>query len=84
MRTNEEMLEEIETANQGEGPDPMHTITDPALIDVYKAIVATREADRMLDDAVLTARKSGVTWQAIGDVIGMTRQGAMKRWGSVA
>ncbi|MST49039.1 hypothetical protein [Mobiluncus porci] len=33
-------------------------------------------AERELVDAVRFARKAGVTWQAIGGLLGMTRQGA--------
>lgn len=80
MRTNEELIEEIETANNGEGPDPTSTITNPALIAIYQALMGTRQAERVLDDAVQQARQQGVTWQAIGDVLGMTRQGAVKRF----
>ncbi len=52
MRTNEELIEEIETANNGEGPDPAITITNPALIAVYQALMGTRQAECVLDDAV--------------------------------
>ena len=56
------------------------TITDPALIKVYQALIDTVRADKQLDEAVQEARNQGQTWQAIGEVIGMTRQGAMKKF----
>ena len=31
MKTTEEMLDEIENANNGDGPDPVATVDDPAL-----------------------------------------------------
>ena len=78
MRTDDEILREIETADEGAGPDPAATITDPALIAVYQALTASAEA--ALDRAVKEARAAGCTWQTIGDVVGMTRQGALKRF----
>ncbi len=76
----EELLDEIENANNGEGPNPIATITDPALIEVYKALLGIKAAENRLDTAVQHARTAGCSWQAIGDIIGMTRQGAMKRF----
>lgn len=75
MKTDEELLAEIAT-----DPEPKMTITDPALIKVYQALVETVRADRRLDEAVRDAREQGQTWQAIGEIIGMTRQGAMKKF----
>ncbi|WP_017179250.1 hypothetical protein [Actinomyces timonensis] len=80
MRTTEEMLDEIENANGGEGPDPLATVDDPALARIAVAQIRVRAAERALDDAVMVAREAGLSWQAIGDVLGMTRQGANKRF----
>lgn len=80
MRTTEEMLDEIENANNGEGPDPMLTIEDPALAEIAVAQMRARAAEKALDEAVLAAREAGLSWQAIGDLLGMTRQGANKRF----
>ena len=55
------------------------TITDP-LIGVYQTLIETVRADRLLDEAVNKAHNQGQTWQAIGEIIGMTRQGAMKKF----
>ncbi|WP_071129284.1 hypothetical protein [Varibaculum massiliense] len=75
MKTDEELLAEIAA-----DPEPEMTITDPALIKVYQALVETVRADKRLDEAVRDAREQGQTWQAIGEIIGMTRQGAMKKF----
>ncbi len=75
MKTDEELLAEIAA-----DPEPEMTITDPSLIKVYQALIETVRADRQLDEAVNEARNQGQTWQAIGEIIGMTRQGAMKKF----
>lgn len=80
MRTTEEMLDEIENANDGEGPDPLATVDDPALARIAVAQIRVRAAERALDEAVMVAREAGLSWQAIGEVLGMTRQGANKRF----
>ena len=80
MKTTEEMLDEIENANNGDGPDPVATVDDPALAKISFAQIRLRSAERELDEAVMVALDAGLSWQAIGDVLGMTRQGANKRF----
>lgn len=80
MKIVEEMLDEIENANNGDGPDPVATVGDPALARIAVAQIRLRAAERELDEAVMVARDVGLSWQAIGDVLGMTRQGANKRF----
>ena len=80
MKTTEEMLDEIENANNGDGPAPVVTVDDPALAKIAVAQIRLRAAERELDEAVMVARDVGLSWQAIGDVLGMTRQGANKRF----
>ena len=80
MRTAEEMLDEIESADDGYGPDPAATVDDPALARIVVAQMRLRAAERALDGAVMAARDAGLPWQAIGDAPGMTRQGANKRF----
>ena len=83
MKTTEEMLEEIENANDREGPDPVVTVNDPALAKIAVAQIRLRAAERALDEAVMVARDVGLSWQAIGNVLEMTRQGANKRFHAV-
>lgn len=80
MKPTEEMLDEIENANNGDGPDPVATVDDPALAKIAVAQIRLRAAERELDEAVMAARDVGLSWQAIGDVLGVTRQGANKRF----
>ena len=80
MRTAEEMLDEIESADDGVGPDPAATVDDPVLARIAVAQMRLRAAERALDGAVMAARDAGLPWQAIGDALGMTRQGANKRF----
>ena len=80
MKTTEEMLDEIENANNGDGPDPVATVDDPALAKIAVVQMRLRAAERELDEAVMAARDVGLSGQAIGNVLGMTRQGANKRF----
>ena len=80
MKTADEILDEIENANNGDGPDPVATVDDPALAKIAVAQIRLRAAERELDEAVMAARDVGLSWQAIGDVLGVTRQGANKRF----
>lgn len=80
MKTTEEMLDEIENANDGDGPDPVATVDDPALTRIAVAQIRLRAVERALDEAAMDARDVGLSWQAIGDVLSMARQGANKRF----
>ena len=39
-----------------------------------------KRVEAQLDDAVSTARSEGISWEKIGKAVGITRQGAQKRW----
>jgi len=80
MKTTEEMLDEIENANNGDVPEPVAMVDDPALARIAVAQIRLRTAERALDEAVMDTRDVGLSWQAIGDVLGMTRQGVNKRF----
>ena len=70
MKTTEEMLDEIENANNGDGPDPVATVDDPALAKIAVAQIRLRAAERELDEAVMAARDVGLSWQTIAPKIG--------------
>nr|WP_073451277.1 hypothetical protein [Actinomyces denticolens] len=99
MRVAEELLDEIENANGGEGPDPLASVDDPVLARIAVARIAVariavariavariavariavaqirvRGAERALDEAAMAAREAGLSWQEIGNVLGVTRQ----------
>lgn len=76
MRTHEEILAEIES---DEGPEPTATVSGE-LAQVAVAMMQVAAAEQALDAAVASAREAGNSWQAIGEVLGMTRQGALKRF----
>lgn len=46
MKTVEEMLDEIENANNGDGPDPVASVDDPALARIAVAQIRLRAAER--------------------------------------
>lgn len=66
MKTTEEMLDEIENADNGAGPDPVATVDDPALAKIAVAQIRLRAAERALDEAVMAARD--LTRASFGDV----------------
>ena len=61
MKTTEEMLDEIENANNGDGPDPVATVDDPALARIAVAQMRLRAAERLLDEAVTDARDADLS-----------------------
>lgn len=61
MKTVEEMLDEIENANNGDGPDPVATVDDPALARIAVAQIRLRAAERALDEAATDARDAGLS-----------------------
>ena len=79
-RSDEDMLHEIETANNGEGPDPIRSYDGElfrAIADAVEAGDATRDA---VGAAVAQAREAGASWTAIGAMLGVTRQAAIRRY----
>lgn len=60
MKTVEEMLDEIENANNGDGPDPVATVDDPALARIAVAQMRLSAAERALDESVTDARDAGL------------------------
>jgi len=62
MKTTDEMLDEIENANNGDGPDPVATVDDPVLARIAVAQIHLCAAERALDEAVMVARDVGLSW----------------------
>jgi hypothetical protein len=53
----------------------------PYLTEVEKAWAQRYQADVTLRSKVRRARQGGVTWEHIGEALGITRQGAQARFG---
>ena len=47
---------------------------------VQTALASVRSAERELEATVATARETGLSWEEVADILGMTRQGASKRY----
>jgi hypothetical protein len=66
------------------GPEGLRGMleSDPAsfLALVAAARVGAEEADRLLHDAVIRARRAGHSWEAIGALLGTSRQAAQQRF----
>ena len=60
--------------------EPQRRNADP-LASLRAAVILTAVATEMQDLAVDEARAHGLTWEAIGAVLGMSKQAAHKRWG---
>lgn len=80
MRTIEAMIEEIETTDGGEGPAPLASYTGTALNEIMDAVEDRDDTERRISRAVARAREEGATWAMIGQALGVTRQGALKRY----
>lgn len=76
MRTEDDMLAEIESGQ----PLHPHATVEGELAAIAVAMMQLDAAEQTLDQAVAHARDAGHSWQEIGEVLGMTRQGALKRF----
>jgi len=83
MMNIEDMLDEIENANQGAGPDPHTTIDGAGLKAITDAISQRDQAQGAIEAAVTQARLDGASWTIIGSALGISRQGALKRYGQL-
>ena len=64
------------------GRADLRSATSPELLDVVTLAWTIHEAARVgLDTAVRHARQRGCTWSEIGNVLGVTRQAAYRRFG---
>jgi len=77
MRTNEEMLAEIEAVD---GPEPLETLEGPALRELTAARLDRDAALKRVDEAVLKAREAGASWRMIGAVLGVSKQAAARKY----
>lgn len=84
-RTVEEILQhadELAARFESYEPDPAHEL-DPAAVALLREAVQERsEAERHLIDAVSAARRAGLAWSAIGQLVGTTGEAARQRYAS--
>jgi hypothetical protein len=68
------------------GPEVGSSSVEPvgALEALRRAAASRDRAQRRLDDCVADARGDGVSWVAVGGLVGMTGEGARKRYGGRA
>ena len=52
------------------------------LRDLARAVAVRDDAERAIGAAVDAARDQGLSWATIGAVLGISRQGALQRYGS--
>jgi hypothetical protein len=48
-----------------------------------RATIARARGERQVVDAVLAARSKGMSWQRIGDILGISAQAAQQRYAAV-
>ena len=80
MRTDEEMLHELETANNGEGPTPLASYSGQGLTALRAAIHERQRLDDLIVAAVRTAHDEGASWAMIGAILGTSRQAAHEKY----
>ena len=75
--------DDAELLAQLEGFDPATAIMRDrsAVTHIESAVQAKRVAEQDVEDAVFAARAAGVTWTEIGAALGISHQGAIKRYG---
>ena len=61
-----------------------HVAPDLSLHAIGTLSRSLKDLEAQLDDAVAAARAAGVSWDRIGRTVGITRQGAQKRWEALA
>lgn len=74
----------FEHANNGEGPDVATEVSHADLQALLLARRSAEAADAALASTVRAARAHGLTWEAIGAVLGVTRQAAHAKYAHVA
>ena len=66
-------------------PDPSHELDAGAVALLRSAILERSQAERHLIDAIRTARETGMSWSAIGSLVGTSGEAVRQRYsGKVA
>jgi hypothetical protein len=53
---------------------------DARLDALFDAVAARRAAENSVSEAAISARMAGATWEEIGVILGLTKQGAHRRY----
>ncbi|HVM01905.1 MAG TPA: hypothetical protein VM263_04475 [Acidimicrobiales bacterium] len=86
-RTAKEILEqadELAARFETHDPDPAEVKDATALRAVRSAFLARAHAERQLEEAVSSARAEGLSWSAIGAMVGTSGEAARQRYGKRA
>lgn len=82
-RTLQDILDHADqlaaTAEDAQPDGDGHTAAVAAL---RRAVVSSARADQAVADAVAAARRDGMSWTAVGIVLGTSGEAARKRYGS--
>lgn len=81
-RSNDEASHIFESANDGAGPDIATEIDNGDFDALMRARDAKAAAEAQLHAAIAEARRHGATWQAIGAVLGVSRQAVHAKYGA--
>lgn len=85
-RTVEEILahaDELAGRFENYHPSPADELSPGAVVALRHAVGMRADAEKDLLDAVREARKSGLTWSAIGSLLGTTGEAARQRYGKL-
>jgi len=81
MMTDDEALTDwIENSNGGAGPTPISSVERSDYEALVTAIRERDEAETTVARAVAAVHNSGASWAVIGAILGMSRQGAHKKY----
>ncbi|GAA5166651.1 hypothetical protein GCM10011366_02520 [Ornithinimicrobium tianjinense] len=83
-RTVEEILahaDELAARFESYEPNPDNELDAGAVAMLRTAVAERSEAERHLFEAVRAARDSGLSWSAIGSLVGTTGEAARQRYG---
>ncbi len=82
-RTVEEILQhadELAARFESYEPQPEDELDVNAVARLRRAVIERSEAERKLLEAVRTARESGMSWSAIGSMVGTSGEAARQRY----
>ncbi|GAC1379864.1 MAG: hypothetical protein NVSMB48_04580 [Marmoricola sp.] len=83
-RTVEEIMahaDELAARFENYDPNPDDELDAGAVASLRSAVAERSEAERHLLDAVKAARAAGLSWSAIGNLVGTSGEAARQRYG---